>query len=187
MQPSGAGCVARAPALGECPNCGRRQRCAAAVCHRHYSSLALGCSRQDDVAGREEASAQGAGRQFTPAAPHVRSVRLLEQGSCQLNNVAVEMGLVEHVAPLCTAIQLGELSAWRCGLRTSADGRLRTCDLGPACARSWSAPASSLAGHGQPDVFLATVDSRGRGHTYTDTCLQASVAAGAASASPRCI
>jgi hypothetical protein len=121
-----------------------------------------------------------------PAAPHVRSVRLLEQGSHQLDNMAVEMHLVEHVAPLCTAIRAGGAISLAVLLRTRLDGRLRPCDLGLPCASRLSAPASASAVHGQPDVSPAPVDSRGRGHTYIDTCLQASVAAGAASAWGRC-
>lgn len=50
-----------------------------------------------------------------PAAPHVRSVRLLEQDWCQLDSIAVHMDMVEHVAPLCTAIRAGvavSLAVW---------------------------------------------------------------------------
>ena len=69
-----------------------------------------------------------------PAAPHVRSVRLLEQGLHQLDNTAVEMHLVQHVAPLCTAIRAGGAVSLAVLLRTRLDGRLRPCDLGLPCA-----------------------------------------------------
>ena len=66
-----------------------------------------------------------------PAAPHVRSAQLLDQGFCQLATRRCRCIGWHMQRRRATAILPEVLSGWRCGVQQVCDGRLRTCDLGP--------------------------------------------------------